>query len=543
MTSARLSPAANLLRNSKLFALPAAVPLPPAKPTSQQISTSDTATTIYPTHAAVYTTSQSLKNGDWGLKRALPGKAFSKTRTPVIRIRNSIDTAEHIADFESAADHVQTLNKWQDTGVMIGNSPMPYKGTYHSAFASNVDNTTVDSSALSDPRIGASNGTATTHIAWSNAHRGVYNSAYRSNTQETDAAPPNQNTCLPSIEETLEQFEEDQKNEAIAKGHDPPITPQSSPQVRPPSKRWRYNGPWLAGLSNLDFEQFMEKVDDKTIAAFRRHLTKGIRAQRQKDYAVVRDRAKANQEELPPEPSSDVSESEIDARLQFLRHKPNDFGPEIATFFDLPTGPRENRNDGRSEYLYPPNSTGASENYQNFGLPRTHPSAGFSYLRSARYARMSPQRGPMNPNAPMPARVLKDVHSRDTSEKQSLGVGGFVVRLGNVGGSGKVRLAFQATAGGRRLATKFKDASVLADGSLEIGVDSIGDLDVRLDGDNMPYFRDDFEKATQVESAPNRLPEMDSYGVPTYKKAQRLRNDDPDVLQELFSGMRGNGVS
>jgi hypothetical protein len=542
MTSARLSPAANLLRNSKLFALPAAVPLPPAKPTSQQISTSDTATTIYPTHAAIYTTSQSLKNGDWGLKRALPGKAFSRTRTPVIRIRNSIDTAEHIADFESAADHVQTLNKWQDVGVMIGNNPAPNQGTYHSAFASNVDNTTADSSALSRPRIGAPKGTATTHTAWSNAHRGKFNSAYQSDPQETDAAQPApRNAGLPSLKKTLEQFKEDQITEAKAAGKDPPVTPKASPQVRAQPKRWRYKGPWLAGLSNLDFEQFMEKVDNNTIAAFREHLRKGIRAQRRSDHAVVADRARANQEELPPPPSQDVSESEVDARLQFLRHKPNDFGPEIATFFDLPTGPREQRTDGLSEYRYPPNSTEASENYQNFGLPRTHPSAGFSYLRSTRYARMDPKRGPMPPNAPMPARVLKDVHSRDTHEKQSLGVGGFVVRLGDVGGAGKARIAFEATAGGKRLATRFKDASVLADGSLEIGVGSFGQGFARLDGANMPYYVDDDEKARSEppQEAPDRLPRMDSYGVLTYKKAQRLPDDD-DTVHELLAGVRGN---
>lgn len=72
MSVARLSPTANLLRNSKLFALPPALSLPPARPTAEPTATSDTATTLYPIKAALETPTSSLHVGDWGLKRALP---------------------------------------------------------------------------------------------------------------------------------------------------------------------------------------------------------------------------------------------------------------------------------------------------------------------------------------------------------------------------------------------------------------------------------------------------------------------------------------
>src|SRR5262249_42873165 len=113
MTAARLSPAATLLRNSKLFALPAALSLPAVEPSSEPLARSDSATTPYPTRAALETPSHSLNRGDWGLKRSLPVKTTTKSGTPTIRIRRGIDTPEHVADFESAADHVITLRKYQ----------------------------------------------------------------------------------------------------------------------------------------------------------------------------------------------------------------------------------------------------------------------------------------------------------------------------------------------------------------------------------------------------------------------------------------------
>lgn len=148
MSLRRLSPTANLLRTSRLFSLPP--PLPRPAPDVSAISNfdSDTATTPYPTHAAIETTQQSLARGDWGLKRALPLKSTTRTSTPVINIDN-IDSIDHITDFGSAADHALNLRKWQELDMPLlaqekrRNVSRPLSSE-RSVFDSRYDNTHVD---------------------------------------------------------------------------------------------------------------------------------------------------------------------------------------------------------------------------------------------------------------------------------------------------------------------------------------------------------------------------------------------------------------
>ncbi|PYI05859.1 hypothetical protein BO78DRAFT_397713 [Aspergillus sclerotiicarbonarius CBS 121057] len=146
MATARLSPTANLLRNSRLFALPQALTPPPTPPTSRTVSESETATLPHPIRASIVTPASSLARGDWGLKRPLPTKSTSeKSSRPVVRI-NALDTFEHITDFESAADHTVTLEKFQELHMPMS---LPAKVNYattivprhQSPFESHVDNT------------------------------------------------------------------------------------------------------------------------------------------------------------------------------------------------------------------------------------------------------------------------------------------------------------------------------------------------------------------------------------------------------------------
>jgi hypothetical protein len=114
-----LSPTANLLRNSRLFSLPNPLPRPPVSETfgAGITKASDTATLPYPTHQAITTTKSSLARGDWGLKRPLPSRShIIQTSDPVLRV-TQLDTIEHVTDFDSAADHVRTRQKWEEMGV------------------------------------------------------------------------------------------------------------------------------------------------------------------------------------------------------------------------------------------------------------------------------------------------------------------------------------------------------------------------------------------------------------------------------------------
>lgn len=131
MTSARLSPTANLLRKSRVFALPQALKPPQEPPTSKTVFESDSATLPYPTRASIVTPGSSSKRGDWGLKRPIPSKSTSeKSVRPVIRV-NAHDTFEHVTDFESAQDHTLTLAKFQELHLPMS---LPSKVNYSSSF-------------------------------------------------------------------------------------------------------------------------------------------------------------------------------------------------------------------------------------------------------------------------------------------------------------------------------------------------------------------------------------------------------------------------
>ena len=146
---------ADLLRNSRLFALPHPLPLP-AKPSIRDAPTSgaaassfdsDTATLPYPTHAAIETTESSLARGDWGLKRPLPLRSTARTSTPTIKIDN-VDSIDHITDFSSAADHVRTLEKWQEIDMPLSvmlreRRASSYRPPPKSVFEPEIDNTAV----------------------------------------------------------------------------------------------------------------------------------------------------------------------------------------------------------------------------------------------------------------------------------------------------------------------------------------------------------------------------------------------------------------
>lgn len=118
-SAARLSPTANLLRKSRLFALPHALTPPQDPPTSRTVNESDTATLPHPIRASIESPRSCLARGDWGLKRPLPAKTTSgKSSNPIIRVKEH-DTFEYVTDFESAADHTTTLEKFQDLHLPI----------------------------------------------------------------------------------------------------------------------------------------------------------------------------------------------------------------------------------------------------------------------------------------------------------------------------------------------------------------------------------------------------------------------------------------
>lgn len=120
----RLSPAASLLRRSRLMAMPAPVPPPP----SYFLSNPDISP--HPVVQSITTPASSHSRGNWGLKRDLP----TKTKYPFLRY-TALDTLEHFTTYESAADDVITLKKWQEMDLPLLKGPAIHHSLESHSFA------------------------------------------------------------------------------------------------------------------------------------------------------------------------------------------------------------------------------------------------------------------------------------------------------------------------------------------------------------------------------------------------------------------------
>lgn len=331
MSVRRLSPTANLLRTSRLFALPPQLDRPNLDLTATSIHYSDTSTTPYPTHAAIQTTESSLARGDWGLKRSLPLKSTTRTSTPAIHIDN-IDSIDHITDFGSAADHVITLRKWQELDMPLSRPEKKKRA----------------SQALSPAE-------------------SVFDSRY-DNTQIVDR-------------DLLGRQKE----------------------------RWKYKGPWIAGKSDGEFNQYLEKNLRRKKLDFRHFLRGKLAlnnaAERRREVMEKGE----NLEDLGP-----VSEEDLETYIKRLRNDENALHLLIEEYLDLPRD--------KSQAL------GSIESgYDEKGPPTTHPSAGLSYLRTESHMSNHPEFGPQEHNTPLQGRVVAPQKVRGTTQKSALvGVGGVV---------------------------------------------------------------------------------------------------------------------
>ena len=475
-----------------------------------------------------------LKAGDWGLKRALPSKATSKTSTPTIRLRKDIDTESHIADFESAADHVVTLNKWQNVNPQVVNTPRwgAYKADRRvfSVFHSDVDNTTSS----------VSNGALKTQSANAGQH-------------------------IPKhLQKALKQLRKDQAEKAAYDDVPMPPAKDEPRSALIKQKRWRYEGPWLAGMSNLEFDTFLQKVTGKEMAAkwddFLISRVEQQEASKAKDLEEAERRGFGGDSDPVEQKQGDMSSMSREERLydikRKLRSNKNDFAMAIAEFLDLPDGPSRpgqivNTAAG-GEWNYA-RKTGSTPHYSDVGPPRTHPSAGFSYTRSIQYARNDPKIGPAVSNPVLPARLLKDGNPADGMGErrlvQNIGVGGLLVRNDAYGTSATFGTQpWRPAPGGQKFAVKLYETSVQQDGSIEIGAYRAAGWD--LHSDNVPYNKNDYEAEMrarrQMPEAPSRLQQLDQpTGARQYRKAAPVRGldvgdgEDPaDLLGELTASLR-----
>ena len=443
--SVRLSPAANLLRNSKLFALPPAIALPSKAPSSNEISESDTATTPYPQFAAIETTYTGSKTGDWGLKRPLPLKTTKNTNNAVVRLLRGIDTREHIADFESASDHVLTLRKFEEldhpiklafTDEGAGGARQSRQDLNFKAFRALSDNTTNLSPSAPFRQPGS---------PWSSDSP---------DGEVTDRLPPKlrekqveiiDKKILPEKSSTAG----DQFANMVTRGNGP-------------VGRWRYRGPSLTQVSGMEFEEYLTSLGTHEISQLHERVRDAIILDKQNEN---RDSGSAGQV-LKKE---DITDQQVQERIRILRREPAKFGPMIAKILDLPYVAPPKELAAQTDWWQYGASSLASPVWGNTGTPKTHPSAGLSYATGTNVVN-HPRYGPQMVSNPVVARAVRK-KARINNTVTTWGVAGFIADTNdNIDRSSSNSQPFEKRPGGMKTAVQPRMAWITAEGRLRMKI-------------------------------------------------------------------------
>lgn len=318
MAGGRASPTATLLRNSRLFSLPPPLPRPSQAVKANAVFESLTATSFYPTHAAIQTTQSSLPRGDWGLKHSLPSKTIGKTPNSTIRI-GDIESIDHITEFESATDLTMTLLKFQELGLPITRpqripqraSVPGFSAPRMSVFESNVDNIQTEGEGMT-------------------------------------------------------------------------------------SERWKFKGPWLALETERGFQEYIRNTVSGQKSAFRNVIREELA---RKESTARRERA-INEGNDVSQDAVEVTDQQVDDYIRYLRTNPKQLHAIVEGFLDLP------RAIGNSNIIAFEATPDSERNYAISGPPKTHPSAGLTYLRTASRVYNHPILGPQDIKRPEQGRFL-----------------------------------------------------------------------------------------------------------------------------------------
>lgn len=223
--------------------------------------------------------------------------------------------------------------------------------------------------------------------------------------------PPDLNDSYTGTQRSV--FEEDSDVTAIPEGKEEELE----------NKRWRFKGPWLAGMTDGAFEKYLEKEVRGKRIEFRAFLKERLASE------MTRDRAREASEKAVQAPETvtagDVTEKQLTSYMKRLRNDPIELYQVVGRFLDLaPLSKTPSPADMRVNKAY---LLQRSSPYSSNGPPITHPSAGLSYLRTRDFQENHPLYGPQRNHAPVEARVVMPRHQASAQHNPVIGVGGFIV--------------------------------------------------------------------------------------------------------------------
>lgn len=211
-----------------------------------------------------------------------------------------------------------------------------------------------------------------------------------------------------------------------------------SVQIGEPKQRWKYNGPWIAGMKHGDFELFTRRVEkrkDEFRDFVKSHIAEQQLADRRRQAQDAGEVLEMQQimllrQELRPDDAEMVDIEKAMRDNHATEGLSSELTSLICDFLDLPAvKPTDDINVSvqTSELRGLLTGIRQEKDVADSAPPSTHPSAGLSYLRTSAIMENHPLHGPQAHRSPVLARVVRPRNSFTGSEYQAkIGVGGIV---------------------------------------------------------------------------------------------------------------------
>lgn len=248
------------------------------------------------------------------------------------------------------------------------------------------------------------------------------------------------------------------------------------------NKRWKFKGPWLAGMTEGEFKRWLERDVRKRRAEFRAYL-KEIRA---KELTEER-KAEAVQENLPEPPAVTPREITDEQYIDYLKDLRQDrlvLFRHVGRFLDLAPLSTETQYISTMK-AYRVQEFDKENPYGSKGPPITHPSAGLSYLRTPNFLDNHPIYGPQKYHPVVKARILKPRSPNTGTHDPAIGIAGIIADrpmdqrlLGPASqlsprGRALSQLELQG-AGGAKVYYKLDSATIDSSGRIRLGISDPG---------------------------------------------------------------------
>ncbi|KAJ4857097.1 mitochondrial ribosomal protein subunit domain-containing protein [Trichoderma breve] len=184
-------------------------------------------------------------------------------------------------------------------------------------------------------------------------------------------------------------------------------------------RRWKFQGPWLARMTEGEFIEYL----NKKVRPKRAHFRTLLKEKLADDITTSQNKAALESGKAAPAKieARDISEEQFTDYLRSLRNDRVTLYALVSKFLDLaPLG----QPVGIIQTFWSDRDSLAPDSpYGKSGPPPSHPSAGISYLRTGSFMENHPVYGPQGKRTPALARV---VYPKAGPMSPKLGVGGFV---------------------------------------------------------------------------------------------------------------------